>query len=80
MELLEETVLCIILVLNRENRMKIGQEMAEVRPKTIYKSVDFRHFDGRTKIKNKQIKKTSPPCLNFWPPQQEAQVFFRPKT
>ena len=51
MEHLEKAVSCVILVLNRENRMKIGQEMAKYGRKTISKSVDFRHFDGRTKIK-----------------------------
>ena len=35
MEHLEKAVSCVILVLNRENRMKIGQEMAEYGRKTI---------------------------------------------
>jgi len=35
MEHLEKAVSCVILVPNRENRMKIGQEMAEYGRKTI---------------------------------------------
>ena len=35
MEHLEKAVSCVILVLNRENRMKIGQEMAMYGRKTI---------------------------------------------